>query len=127
MMGASAARGGSTPSYAIDGQHGVFFRRVGDPELEQWRESGRLQPERGGMALGKHLTTSAELAIAWGRLFVSSRWEETPGRVLEVRLALSVAQEVDYVGSNTDGVGPCYFATFEQLANARITEVDLEP
>lgn len=125
-MGASAARGGSTPTYAIDGPYGVFFRRVGDTEFEQWRESGRLEPERGGMGLGKHLTTSAQLAMAWGRLFVSSGWEKTPGRVLEVRLALSVAQEVDYVGSNTDGIGPCYFATFEQLANARITEVVLE-
>lgn len=109
-------------SYAIDRDQAVFFRRVGEPEYAQWRASGRLEPEPGGMALGKHLTTSPDLARAWGALFVSSRWEQTVGHVLVVRLAKTVAQGVDYVGAKTDGIGPCYFATFEQLAGAQIAE-----
>jgi hypothetical protein len=109
--------------YAIDRDQAVFFRRVGAPEYAQWLASGRLDPEPGGMALGKHLTTSPDLARAWGALFVSSGWEQTAGHVLEVRLAKAVAQRVHYVGPKTDGIGPCYFATFEQLADAQITEV----
>lgn len=117
-------RPGKPPrSYALDGEHAVFFRRVGDRECARWRASGRLEPESGGMAFGKHLTTTPELATAWGRLFLSSGWEQSSGRVLMVRLASAVAQGVDYVGPKVDGIGACYFATFEQLADAQITEV----
>lgn len=110
-------------SYAIEGEHAVFFRWVGAREYAAWRASGRLEPEPGGMECGKHLTTTAALARAWGMLMLSRGWERHPGHVLRIELGRAVAQEVDYVDANTDGVGACYFAAFEQLVGAQIVEV----
>jgi hypothetical protein len=95
------------------------------PEASRWhlvRPLGRLSSPPSGIPEGKYLTTTAELAVAWGKLMVSCKWEVTVGQILEVRLAAATAEAVHYVGV-IDGIGACYFATFDELNGAVITEV----
>lgn len=82
----------------------------------------RLSPPHGGIPEGKYLTTTPQLARAWGELMVLRGWEATAGHILEVRLAAATAQAVHYVG-RIDGIGACYFATFDELSGAILTEV----
>jgi len=78
------------------------------------------------MAFGKHITTTAELARAWGQLMVDSGWEPALGRILEIRMETRLATGVEYVGANLDGIGAAYFAHFELLDGAEIREVQDE-
>ena len=102
----------------------MFFRRVSKAELESVRGSRRLEPKLGGMADGKHLTTTPKLAQKWGQKMVNLGWENEIGVVLEVRLSATIAEEIDFVGE-IDGIGACYFASFDQLEGAKISEVNL--
>lgn len=115
---------GSPPaSYAlVDGQ-ALFYRRVGEREYAAWKANHALLAEPGGMALGKHVSTTAELARTWGVRFVEWGHETSVGRVLRISLPADIAETVDFVGPNTDGIGPCYFIVFEQLTSATIMEV----
>lgn len=110
-------------SYRIDRNEAVFFRRVSKAELESVRASHRLEPME-GMTDGKHLTTTSELALKWGQRIVNEGWENEIGFVLEVRLSAIIAEEIDFVGE-IDGIGACYFASFDQLESAKISEVNL--
>jgi hypothetical protein len=109
-------------SYRVDGESAFFYRRVSPAELASVRALQHLSPPPGGIALGKHLTTTPALARKWGELMVSCGWEATAGHILEVKLAAATAQAVHYLGP-TDGIGACYFATFDELFGAIITEV----
>ncbi len=112
-------------SYQIDRNEAVFFRRVSKAELESVRGSRRLEPKLGGTEFGKHLTTTPELALKWGQLKVDEGLEYEIGFVLEVRLSAIIAEEIYFVGTRTDDIGACYFAHFDQLENAKISEVTL--
>jgi len=112
-------------SYRIDGNEAVFFRRVSKTEFDISMKSGHLAPKSGGMSFGKHLTTTRELAIIWGQLMVNRGWEKDIGHVLEIRLSAAIAEKVDFVGAKTDGIGACYFASFEQLKNAKLSEAEI--
>lgn len=112
-------------SYQIDRNEAVFFRRVSKAELESVRGSRRLEPKLGGTEFGKHLTTTPELALKWGQLKVDEGFEQEIGFVLEVRLPVTVAKEIDFVGTRIDDIGACYFARFDQLKGAKISEVTL--
>ena len=112
-------------SYRIDRNEAVFFRRVSKAELENIKKSHRLEPELGGMERGKHLTTTPELALKWGQQKVDEGWEQEIGFVLEVRLSVIIAEEIYFVGARTDDIGACYFARFDQLEGATISEVNL--
>ena len=103
----------------------MFFRRVSKAELENVRKSRRLELEPGGMESGKHLTTTPELALKWGQQKVDEGWENEIGFVLEIRLSAIIAKEIYFVGTRTDDIGACYFARFDQLEGAKISEVDL--
>ena len=111
-------------SYQIDRNEAVFFRRVSKAELESVRKSRRLELELGGMERGKHPTTTPELALKWGQQIVNKGWENQIGFVLEIRLSATVAEEIEFLGE-LDGIGACYFARFDQLENAKISEVNL--
>lgn len=110
-------------SYQIDRNEAVFFRRVSKAELESVKKSHRLKPKE-GMTDGKHLTTTSELALKWGQRIVNEGWENEIGFVLEIRLSAIIAEEIDFVGE-IDGIGACYFALFDQLESAKISEVNL--
>ncbi len=110
-------------SYRIDRNEAVFFRRVSKAELESVRASHRLEPME-GMADGKYLTTTRKLALKWGERIVNEDWEKEIGFVLKIRLSAIIAEEIDFVGE-IDGIGACYFAHFEQLKGAKISEVNL--
>lgn len=110
-------------SYRIDRNEAVFFRRVSKAELDSVRASHRLEPME-GMADGKYLTTTPELALKWGQQMVNQGWEKEIGFVLEIRLSAIIAKEIDFVGE-IDGIGACYFAHFDQLEGAKISEVNL--
>lgn len=75
------------------------------------------------MEFGKHVTTSPELALTWGKKLVEWGRASSVGRILEIGVPADLAELVDFVGANTDGVGACYFIQLEQLALATITEV----
>ena len=55
---------------------------------------------------------------------VNQGWENEIGFVLEIRLSAIIAEEIDFVGE-IDGIGACYFAHFDQLEGAKISEVNL--
>ena len=112
-------------SYRIDLNEAVFFRRVSKAELESVKKSHRLEPKLGGMELGKHLTTTPELALKWGQRKVAQGLENEIGFVLEVRLSAIIAEEIYFVGARTDDIGACYFAHFDQLEGAKLFEVKL--
>ena len=109
-------------SYRIDGAVAVFYRRVGPAETASIKSLGRLSPPPGGVSDGKYLTTTAELARTWGKSMVKCGWEVDEGSIMEVRVSAETALEVHYVG-HIDGIGACYFATFEELDGATISEV----
>ena len=109
-------------SYRIDRNEAVFFRRVSKAELESAKKSHRLEPELGGMERGKHLTTTPELK--WGQQKVDKGWEQEIGFVLEIRLSAIIADKIEFLGE-LDGIGACYFARFDQLKGAKISEVNL--
>ena len=111
-------------SYRIDRNKAVFFRRVSRAELESVKKSHRLEPELGGMERGKHLTTTPELALKWGQQKVDKGWEQEIGFVLEIRLSSIIAEKIEFLGE-LDGIGACYFARFDQLKGAKISEVNL--
>ncbi len=111
-------------SYRIDRNEAVFFRRVSKAELEGVKKSHRLKPELGGMEFGKHLTTTPELALKWGQQRVTRGLENEIGFVLEIRLSAIIAEEIEFLGK-LDGIGACYFARFDQLKGAKISEVNL--
>ena len=67
------------------------------------RASHRLEPME-GMADGKYLTTTPELALKWGQQMVNQGWEKEIGFVLEIRLSAIIAKEIDFVGE-IDGIG----------------------
>ena len=112
-------------SYRIDLNEAVFFRRVSKAELESVRGSRRLESKLGGTEFGKHLTTTPKLALKWGQLKVDEGFEQEIGFVLEVRLSVTIAEEIYFVGSRIDDIGACYFARFDQLKGAKISEVTL--
>ena len=111
-------------SYQIDRNEAVFFRRVSKAELENIKKSHRLEPELGGIESGKHLTTTPELALKWGQRIVNQGWENEIGFVLEIRMSEIIAEKIEFLGE-LDGIGACYFARFDQLENAKISEVNL--
>ena len=110
-------------SYQIDRNEAVFFRRVSKAELESVRASRRLE-QLEGMADGKYLTTTPELALKWGQQMVNQGWEKEIGFVLEVRFSAIIAEKIDFVGE-IDGIGACYFARFDQLEGAKLFEVKI--
>ena len=110
-------------SYQIAAMKQYFFGES-KAELESVKKSHRLEPELGGMERGKHLTTTPELARKWGQQRVNLGWEKEIGAVLEVRLSETIAEEIDFVGE-IDGIGACYFARFDQLEGAKISEVKI--
>ena len=77
------------------------------------------------METGKHLTTTPKLALMWGRHIVDAGWEDEIGSILEVRVAANIAEDIYFVGANTDGIGACYFARFDQLVCAKFWEAKL--
>lgn len=100
----------------------MLYRRVSRAELEDIRRLGAFAPPEGGMALGKHFTSSAGYALAWGRAFVERGWEDEIGHVVRVRITTSAAAELHF-DPWADGIGPQYFAPFSALEGARIEEV----
>lgn len=108
--------------FQIHGDRAFFFRGVDTAEYSDWLLHSVLRPCPGGMEFGKHLATSAAHALAWRRILSTDR-DEHPPRVLQVSLPIDVAKSLEFLGPRLDGIGPAYFATYEQLAVAIITEV----
>lgn len=125
MQPARPAPGNPPVRYALDYQSNaaIFYRRVSETEYAAWKTHGALQPEPGGMAFGKHVTTTADLARSWAARLVEWGHEASIGRVLEIRLPVHLAERVAFVGPNTDGIEACYFIAFGLLDSATITEV----
>lgn len=109
--------------YRTDGKRAFFYRAVSSDEYRSWKEFDRLLPAPGGMEMGKHLTISSALARRWAGSFIERGWETGPFHILMVEIDDFVAQKIDYLGPNVDNIGHAYFAMFEQLKGAEITEV----
>jgi hypothetical protein len=110
-------------SYRLDGATAVFYRRVSRAELASIRTLGRFSPPQGGIPEGKYLTTTPEFARKWGEQMVACGWEIEGGTVLAVRVSAATAEGICYVGE-IDGIGACYFADFDELAAAEISELN---
>ncbi|HET7505270.1 MAG TPA: hypothetical protein VFK02_29830 [Kofleriaceae bacterium] len=74
------------------------------------------------MEFGKHLATTPQDAIAWRRI-LPTEGDDAPCHVLQVAIPLGTAERLCFLGPRIDGIGPAYFATFEELESAMITEV----
>lgn len=109
--------------FDVIGGRGHFFRGLGLAEFEAWKQANMLTPEFGGMEFGKHITVLPKLARRWRELLPEA---DKPGgviHILQIALPLEVAQALYFLGPNVDGIGPAYFATYEQLKTAIIEEV----
>lgn len=108
--------------FRTDGDRALFFRGVDAAEYADWKAHGVLRGIPGGMAFGKHLATTPAHAIAW-RCILPTAGDHDPPRVLRVSFPLAVAYRLFCLGPRIDGIGPAYFAEFEELKAATIDEV----
>jgi hypothetical protein len=99
-----------------------LYRFVSDAEHSAWAASGRLQPREGGMAFGKHVTSSDAYAREWGKNFIKRGWGRGPGRVLRALVALDHLEGIHF-DKRADGIGPQCFVPLEVLNDAEIQEV----
>jgi hypothetical protein len=99
-----------------------LYRFVSDAEHSAWASSGRLEPQQGGMAFGKHFTSSEAFAREWGANFIKRGWGRGPGRVLRALVALAHLDGLHF-DEMADGIGPQCFVPFEALDDAEIREV----
>jgi hypothetical protein len=100
----------------------VFYRAVSGAEFADWSRSGVLRSEAGGMCLGKHMTTESRFAVLWAQRFLALGWDTGPIHVLRIELA--EGRQATLIGDPIDRIGPAWFASFEDLEGATITEVN---
>jgi hypothetical protein len=108
--------------YEVEDGFLVLYRSVCQAEFDRWSDTGRLEAQEGGMAFGKHFTCSEKLARAWAARFEAEGWWTEPGRVLVVRIAYALVEQLEF-DPRADSIGPQCFVPHAALVSALIQEV----
>ena len=96
----------------------TFFRYVSLAELEDLRNVGQFRAGPNG-AEGKWFTNSSMLAKEWGDRLAAFEEFDNPGCVISFEVPEEDANSFHHY-QELDGIGPAWFATFDQLSNVKV-------